>query len=147
MRAHCRARGLTVGLAGGYFRGWIDDLTQWAISTLQAIPRLVLLVAVSALFAPGPVLLVLVLGLLSWPRIALFVRAQTVGLRRREFVVAARVIGASHTRIIIRHLFPNILPFVCTLVAIDLGGLILVESAVSFLGFGIQPPLPSWGIC
>jgi peptide/nickel transport system permease protein len=137
--------GVAVGLASGYFRGWIDDLTQWIISTLQAIPRLVLLVALSALFAPGPQLLVLVMGLLSWPRIAAFVRGQTLALRQREFVVAARVVGASHGRLMMRHLLPNIVPFVCTLVAIELSNLILVESALSFLGLGIQPPLPSWG--
>jgi peptide/nickel transport system permease protein len=137
--------GLGAGLVGGYFRGWIDDLLQWAISTLQAIPRLVLLLAVSALFTPGPVLLVFVLGLLSWPRIALFVRGQTLGLRQREFLIAARVVGAPEHQIIVRHVLPNVVPFVCVLVAIDLGGLILVESALSFLGLGIQPPLPSWG--
>jgi ABC-type dipeptide/oligopeptide/nickel transport system permease subunit len=137
--------GLGAGLVGGYFRGWIDDPMQWLISTLQAIPRLVVLLAVSALFAPGPVLLVFLLGLLSWPRIALFVRGQTLGLRQREYLIAARVVGAPERRIILRHVLPNIVPFVGVLVAIDLGGLILVESALSFLGLGIQPPLPSWG--
>jgi peptide/nickel transport system permease protein len=139
------ALGLAAGLAGGYFRGWIDDLVQWVISTLQAIPRVVLLLAISALFTPGPVLVIFVLGLLSWPRIALFVRAQTLGLREREFLTAARALGAPEHRIILRHVLPNVVPFVCILVAIDLGGLILVESALSFLGLGIQPPLPSWG--
>jgi peptide/nickel transport system permease protein len=139
------ALGVPVGLLAGYARGWVDDLVQWLVATLNGVPRLFLLVMISALFGPGPLALVLVLGLLAWPGIALFVRGQTLALREREFVVAARVLGASDLRIMARHLLPNVLSLVIVLTAIDVGGLILAESALSFLGLGIQPPIPSWG--
>jgi peptide/nickel transport system permease protein len=77
--------------------------------------------------------------------VSLFVRGQALSLREREFVTAARVVGASHLRLIVRHVLPNVLPLVIVLSAIDIGTLILTESALSFLGLGIQPPTPSWG--
>jgi peptide/nickel transport system permease protein len=137
--------GIGVGLAAGYFRGWLDDVIQWLIGTLEAIPRLFLLLIAAVLFRPGPVPLVLLLGLLSWPSVALFVRGQTLSLREREFVLAGRVSGASSGRLMFGHILPNVLPLVFVISAIDVGSIILVESALSFLGFGIQPPLPSWG--
>ena len=89
--------------------------------------------------------LVLILGGLLWPNASLFVRGQTLSLREREFVAAGRVAGASNARIIVRHLLPNVLPLVFVLTAIDVGTLILIESALSFLGLGISPPTPSSG--
>ena len=137
--------GIVLGLASGYFRGWFDDLMQFLITTLNAIPAIFLLLLFSVLFTPGPVTLVLVIGFLTWPGITLFVRGQTLSLREREFLVAARVIGASDARLMFRHLFPNVLPLVIVLSAIDVGTIILIESALSFLGLGINPPTPSWG--
>ena len=137
--------GIALGLAAGYLRGWFDDGTQFVIGTLDAIPTLFLLLIVSVLFNPGTWTLVAILGLLSWQKITLFVRGQTLSLREREFVTAGRVIGASHARVMFRHILPNVLPFVFILSAIDVGGLILAESALSFLGLGIHPPTPSWG--
>ena len=89
------------------------------------------------LFQPGPWLLVVVLGLVSWQGTALFVRGQTLSLREREFVGAARALGASNWRLMTRHLLPNLLPFIVTLAAIDVGAMILAESSLSFLGLGI----------
>jgi peptide/nickel transport system permease protein len=137
--------GLALGLAAGYSRGWLDDFIQFVVSTLNSIPSLFLLLIVAVLFRPGPVTLVVILGLLSWQGITLFVRGQTLSLREREFVTAGRVLGASGTRIMLRHLLPNVLPLVFILSAIDVGGLILTESALSYLGLGISPPTPSWG--
>lgn len=137
--------GLALGLTAGYVRGWFDDLVQFVISTLLSIPTLPLLLIVSVLFSPGPVALVIILGLLRWPSATLFVRGQTLSLREREFVAAGRIAGASAARIVFRHLLPNVLPLIIILTAIDVGSLILVESALSFLGLGISPPLPSWG--
>jgi peptide/nickel transport system permease protein len=137
--------GIIFGLAAGYFRGWLDDFMQFIISTLNSIPALFLLLIVAVLFSPGTVTLVVILGLLSWPGITLFVRGQTLSLREREFVIAGRVIGASHARLMFQHILPNVLPLVIILSAIDVGGLILTESALSFLGLGIHPPTPSWG--
>ena len=137
--------GIVLGLAAGYFRGWVDDAMQFVITTLNAIPAIFLLLLFSVLFTPGPVTLVVVIGFLTWPGITLFVRGQTLSLREREFVVAARVIGATDARLMFRHLFPNVLPLVIILSAIDVGTIILIESALSFLGLGINPPTPSWG--
>jgi peptide/nickel transport system permease protein len=137
--------GLALGLAAGYFRGWFDDLVQFVISTLVSIPSLFLLLIVAVLFSPSAFTLVIILGLLSWPTVSLFVRGQTLSLSEREFVTAARVLGANHMRLIVQHVLPNVLPLVIVLSAIDVGTLILTESALSFLGLGIQPPTPSWG--
>jgi len=137
--------GLALGLAAGYFRGWFDDLVQFVVSTLNAIPSLFLLLIIAVLFTPGPLTLVVILGLLSWGGVTLFVRGQTLALREREFVVASRVVGGSSLRIMFSHILPNVMPLVMVLSAIDVGGLILTESALSFLGLGISPPTPSWG--
>jgi peptide/nickel transport system permease protein len=137
--------GLTLGLAAGYLRGAVDDVVQFVVTTLNAIPTIFLLLIVAVLFSPGPSSLILVLGLLSWQSIALFVRGQSLSIRERDFVTAGRVIGASSLRIMVGHVLPNVLPLVFILSAIDVGGLILAESALSFLGLGISPPTPSWG--
>lgn len=137
--------GLVLGLASGYARGWTDDLVQFLVSTLLAIPAIPLLLIVAVLFSPGPLALVIILGLLRWPNATLFVRGQTLSLREREFVTAGRVCGASHVRLVTRHILPNVLPLVIVLTAIDVGTVILTESALSYLGLGIAPPTPSWG--
>lgn len=137
--------GVVIGLAAGYYRGRVDDLLQWLAGTIRSVPSLFLLLTIAVLFQPGPWVLVTVLGLVSWPSTALFVRGQTLSLREREYVGAARTLGASDWRIMRRHLLPNLLPLVVTLAAIDVGSMILAESSLSFLGLGIMPPTPSWG--
>jgi peptide/nickel transport system permease protein len=137
--------GLLLGLLAGYSGGWLDDLVQFVISTLLSVPLVPLLLIISILFTPGTIALVIILGLLRWPNATLFVRAQTLSLREREFITAGRVAGASAVRIIMRHLLPNVLPFMIVLTAIDVGTLILIESVLSYLGLGIAPPTPSWG--
>jgi peptide/nickel transport system permease protein len=87
----------------------------------------------------------LFLGLLGWLGVANLTRGQTFALREREFVVAARAIGATPLRVMLRHIFPNVLPLIVVIAMIDVAALILAESALSYLGFGIQPPVPSWG--
>lgn len=137
--------GVTVGLAAGYLRGRVDDLFTWFVTTLNSIPTLFLLLIFAAIWEPGAGTLTLVIGLLFWTGISLFVRGQTFALREREFVIAAKTIGARDRRIMFRHILPNILPLIFVLAAIDVGGIILAESALSFLGLGILPPTPSWG--
>jgi len=137
--------GIAVGLTAGYLRGRVDDLINWFITTLNSIPFIFLLLIISALFRPGPLQLIFVIGLLFWTGTALFVRGQTFALREREFVVAARTIGASTPRIMTRHILPNVLPLIFVLAAINVGAIILAESALSYLGLGIMPPTPSWG--
>ena len=137
--------GVGLGISAGYFRGWWDDIVQWIVNTLANIPTLFLLLIIAALFQLNPISLTVLLGLLGWLGICLQARGLTFALREREFTLAARTIGATPFRIMLRHLFPNILPLMIVIGMIDIGSLILSESALSFLGFGIQPPTPSWG--
>jgi peptide/nickel transport system permease protein len=137
--------GVIIGLTAGYMRGRVDDLFTWFVTTLNSIPTIFLLLIFAALWEPSPVTLTIVIGLLFWTGISLFVRGQTFALREREFVVAAKTIGARDARIMFKHVLPNILPLIIVLAAIDIGAIILVESALSYLGLGILPPTPSWG--
>ena len=137
--------GVVLGLSAGYFRGVVDDLFTWFVTTLQSIPTIYLLLIIASIWEPGPVTLTIIIGALFWTGISLYCRGQTFALREREFVVAARTIGARDRRIMFNHILPNILPLIFVLAAIDIGGIILAESALSFLGLGILPPTPSWG--
>lgn len=137
--------GVGLGITAGYFRGWWDDVVVWIVSTLNGIPQLYLLLIVGFLFRLNYVTLAIFIGALGWTFITNQARGQTFSLRERDFVTAARVIGASPTRIIVRHIFPNVLPLLIVIGMIDVAGVILAESGLSYLGFGIQPPVPSWG--
>jgi peptide/nickel transport system permease protein len=139
------AVGVPVGLAAGYFRGAFDDFITWFITTINGIPQLYLLLIVAALWQPGPLTLIIIIGLLNWTGITLYVRGQTISLREREYVTSAHAIGATHARVMFRHILPNVLPLIFVLAAIDVGAIVLLESALSFLGLGILPPTPSWG--
>ena len=137
--------GVTMGLTSGYFRGKWDDFVVWLVSTLNSIPTFFLLLIIGFMFRLDAIVLPLFLGALGWLGICNLTRGQTFSLRERDYVTAARTIGATNTRIISRHIFPNVIPLIIVIAMIDVGGLILQESALSFLGFGIQPPQPSWG--
>lgn len=137
--------GISLGISAGYFRGWWDDVIVWLVSTLNSIPTLFLLIIVGLLFRLDPLSLAVFIGLLGWLGICNLSRGQTFALREREFVLAARTIGASPFRVMVWHIFPNVLPLMIVVGMIDVGGIILAESALSYLGFGIQPPVPSWG--
>jgi peptide/nickel transport system permease protein len=137
--------GVLLGLIAGYQRGKIDDIITWFITTLNSVPAIFLLIIFSALFTPGPLTLTIVIGALFWTGITNFVRGQTFALREREFVTAARTVGSTGWRIMFRHILPNVLPLIFVLSAIDVGSIILAESALSYLGLGIIPPTPSWG--
>ncbi len=137
--------GLTFGIITGYYGGIVDDFMIWFITTLNSIPGLFLLLMVSSLFRPGPITFILILGLLGWTGTMRLVRGETFALREREYIVAARAMGASDARIMFQHIMPNLLSIVIVNLAIGIGGLILVESALSYLGFGINPPIATWG--
>ena len=139
------AVGVPLGLAAGYFRGAFDDLITWLITTLNGIPQLFLLLIIAALWQPGPLTLIAIIGFLNWTGITLYCRGQTISLREREYVTSAHAIGATHTRVMFKHILPNVLPLIFVLAAIDVGAIVLLESALSFLGLGILPPTPSWG--
>jgi peptide/nickel transport system permease protein len=137
--------GVTLGISAGYFRGWWDDAVQWVVNTLSNIPTLFLFLFIFAYFRPEPVAFTILLGLLGWLGIQLQARGLTFSLREREYTTAARTVGATPFRIMSRHILPNILPLMIIVAAADVANLILTESAQSFIGFGIQPPVASWG--
>ncbi|MBM4433987.1 MAG: ABC transporter permease [Chloroflexi bacterium] len=137
--------GVVMGLTSGYFRGKWDDFVVWLVSTLTSIPLLYLFLIIGLLFRLDAFVLPLFLGVFGWFGICNLARGQTFALRERDYVTAARTIGASDRRIIFQHIFPNVIPLLIVIAMIDVGGIILTESALSFLGFGIQPPQPSWG--
>jgi peptide/nickel transport system permease protein len=137
--------GLLLGVLAGYYGGILDDVITWLIATLNSIPGLFLLLIVSAILRPGPTALVIVLGLLGWTFTTRLVRGETLSLRERDFVVSAKSIGASDRHIMFFHLIPNVISITLVNLAITIGDLILLESALSFLGVGIRPPTPTWG--
>lgn len=137
--------GIALGLTAGYFRGWWDDVVVWLVTTLSNIPILFLLIMIGLYFRLDALSLSILIGMLGWLGIANFARGQTIALRDREYVQAARAVGASAPRIMLRHIIPNIIPLMIVLAMVDIGGIILAESALSYLGFGVQPPQPSWG--
>ena len=137
--------GVSLGVTTGYFGGIIDDITTWLITTLNSIPQLFLLLILSAVLSPGPLTLILILGLLGWTGTMRLVRGETLGIREREYIIGARAIGSSDWRVMFVHIVPNLFSIVIVSLAIDIGGLILVESALSFLGLGVKPPTPTWG--
>jgi len=137
--------GVILGTLTGYYGGIIDDFVNWFIATLSSIPTLFLLLIIAAVLRPGPLTLILVLGLLGWTDITRLVRGETLSIREREYIVSARAIGASPLRIMFNHILPNVVSIIIITLAIDIGSLILVEAGLSYLGFGIQPPTPEWG--
>jgi len=139
------AIGVTLGIVTGYFGGLIDDIINWIITTLNSIPGLVLLIVISAVFSPGPVTLILVLAFLTWTATTRLVRGETLSIRSREYIVSAKALGASNIRIMLVHILPNVFSLTIVTLAINIGNVILIESALSFLGLGVQAPTATWG--
>jgi peptide/nickel transport system permease protein len=137
--------GGTAGAVAGYFGGKVDSALMRLVDVILCLPGLAVLLLVSTIFRPGPVALSFVIAIISWPTISRLVRGEVLSLRERDFVDAARVIGASDWRIILRHIFPNVVPIIVVWISLAIPGLILTEAALSFLGFGVQIPIPSWG--
>jgi peptide/nickel transport system permease protein len=138
--------GLSIGGLAGYLGGWIDTaLTTFALNTFLALPGILLAIAFAAFLGPGFSNLVLALAFGGWAGYARLVRAQVMAVRDREYVDAARALGASGLRIFIRHIVPNILQPILVQAAIGMAGVILAEATLSFLGLGIPAPAPSWG--
>jgi peptide/nickel transport system permease protein len=147
----CTAAGLAlatavaVGAAAGYRGGWADALAMRAVDALMAFPPLVLLVVLAAAVGPSVPTVILVIGLTTWAQGARIVRVQVLGLRERDFVLAARALGASPARVLGRHVLPNVLAPVVVLASLSVATVILLESALSFPGLGVPPPTPDWG--
>ena len=137
--------GTLVGALAGFHRGWIDSLLMRSTDVMLSIPALPLVLLLSGLFRPSIVLLVGLVGLLIWMPTARLVRSQFVTLRERDFVEAARALGATGLRVMLRHILPNAVGPVMVSATLAVGHSIMLESALSFFGFGVQPPVPTWG--
>lgn len=137
--------GVAVGATAGYFGGWLDVVLSRFVDTLMAFPLLALLLTLSAVFGPSLRNVVIVIGCTVWASYARIVRAEVLSLRERDYILAARAAGASDRRIILRHIVPNAIGPVIILASLAIGGVIILESALSFLGMGVQRPTPSWG--
>jgi len=137
--------GLTIGAAGGYFGGRVDDLVMLLVNTVWSIPTLLLVFAVVLALGRGIGIIFLAVGLTMWVDVARVVRGQVLAIKQLAFVEAAQSMGLSHRRILLRHILPNLLGPVMVVAAGNFATAILVESGLSYLGFGVQPPAPSWG--
>jgi len=137
--------GITLGALAGYFGGWMDHLISRAIEVLLTIPTFFLIIAIIAFLPPSIYNIMAVIGLTGWTGVARFVRAEFLKLKRLDFVMASRALGASHGRIIFLHMLPNAMAPVLVSAVFGIAGAILTESSLSFLGFGVPPPTPSWG--
>jgi peptide/nickel transport system permease protein len=137
--------GILMGSVSGYFGGRIDEAISRLIDILLAFPGLLLAIALVAVLGPSLVNVVIALSLIGWVGYARLVRGQVLRTRELEFVLAARALGASTPRILRRHIIPATLPAVTVQATLGMGGAILAEASLSFLGLGVQPPTPSWG--
>ncbi|MGW6522848.1 ABC transporter permease [Streptomyces sp. NPDC054962] len=137
--------GTIVGAVSGLLGGWIDELLMRITDLFLIVPAIALLALAMQALSPSPLTIILVLAGIGWPVIARIVRSQVISLREKEFVDAARVLGASKLQIIIRHLLPNLLSVIVVNVSLAAAAAIILESTLSFLGFGVQPPQSSWG--
>jgi len=134
-----------VGLASGYFGGWFDLVAQRVIDVWIALPALLFLIFVIGTIGGSTLVVLLVLGLLLFAGSSRVLRGMALSLKRQPFVEAARGTGASHTRVILRHILPNVLPLIVVQATLQMGAAVLIESSLSFLGFGVPPPAPTWG--
>jgi len=137
--------GVLLGLISGYHLGFADEFLMRLVDIQLAIPFILLALAVMAVLGPSLPNLIIVLTVTTWVHYAKLVRGEVLSVRERDFVTAAFALGATHSRIILRHILPNILSTVIVLTTLNLPRMIIAEAGVSFLGLGIQPPTPSWG--
>ena len=138
--------GLLVGTVAGYFGGWIDAVLMRLTDIFLAFPRLILALALVAVMGPGIENAVLAIALTAWPPYARVARAETLTVRNSDYIAAIRLQGASAPRIIAGHVVPMCLPSVIIRVTLDMAGVILIAAGLGFLGLGVQPPLPEWGL-
>ncbi|MEG0254634.1 MAG: ABC transporter permease [Vagococcus sp.] len=137
--------GTFIGIVSGYFGGKIDSLLMRFVDILSSIPWLVLVIVLSVLLKPGLVTIIFVIGCFSWMNIARLIRAETLSVKEREYVIYAQFIGEKNSKIIMKHIFPAVLPTLIVAATGSISSAIMTESALSFLGVGIQPPTASWG--
>jgi len=137
--------GILVGAIAGYYGRWIDSVLMRFVDIMLCFPSFFLILTVVALLGPSLFKVMVVIGITSWMGTSRFVRAEFLSLRERDFTQAAKALGVKDSRIIFRHILPNALAPVFVTATLDVATAILVEAGLSFLGFGVQPPAPSWG--
>ena len=137
--------GVTLGAFAGYFGGWVDTAVSRTIEVLLTVPTFFLIIAIIAFLPPSIYNIMAVIGLTGWTGVARFVRAEFLKLKSLDFVTASRALGAGNLRIIFSHMLPNAMAPVLVSAVFGIAGAILTESSLSFLGFGVPPPTPSWG--
>jgi peptide/nickel transport system permease protein len=137
--------GVLLGLAAGYFGPRVDWTIMTLVNVMLTFPFVLLALAVIAVLGPSLVNMVIVLGVADWPLYARVIRAETMALRERDFMTAARALGMSHVRIIFRQLLPNLVSVIVVIATLQVARVIILESFLSFLGLGVQPPTPAWG--
>ncbi len=138
--------GLILGSLAGYFRGKADNIIMWFINVIWSIPTLLLVFAITLVLGKGFWQIFIAVGLTMWVSVARLVRGQVLGVRELEYVEATRALGFSHFRTIVRHIWPNIMGPVIVIAASNFASAIVIEAGLSFLGVGVQPPQPSWGL-
>ncbi len=137
--------GVVLGALAGYFGGAVDTMIMRLVDLLMAIPQILLIIAVVAALGPSFLNVIVVIGATGWTQYARVTRGEFMSLRNEEFVEAARAVGGSTARIVFGHILPNCLAPIIVLVTLNVATAVLIETALSFLGFGVQPPTPSWG--
>jgi peptide/nickel transport system permease protein len=137
--------GVAIGLCSGFFGGATDFILMRFTDVMLTLPALLLAMALVAVLRPSLLTILIVIGLVSWTQVARVVRAETLTMSKRDFVIGARTLGAPSTRLIARHIFPNVMPIIVVMAALGTSGTLLLDAALSFLGLGVPPPTPSWG--
>ena len=138
--------GVSLGIIGGYFGGWVDSLIMRAVDISLSIPIILLGLVLVASLGPSKSTVIIVVVILLWSRYARLARGETLAVRTQDYIARARVSGASHTRIMIHHVFPNIFNSIVVLATLQVGFVIILEATLSFLGAGIPRPTPAWGL-
>ncbi len=137
--------GTVIGITAGYAGGLVDAILMRLADVIISIPAISLLILISALYRPDQYQLAIVLALIMWTGVSRIVRSESLGLSQRDFVDAAKILGASDARVVFRHMFPNVLPTIIVWSSLAIPVLILTEASLSYLGLGVRPPTPSWG--
>ncbi len=137
--------GITLGAVSGYFKGWVDTVIVWLINVVWSIPTLLLVIAITFALGKGFWQIFVAVGLTMWVEVARVVRGQVLSVREKEYVEATKALGYGSFRIIFRHILPNVISPVIVISAANFASAILIEAGLSFLGIGVQPPMPSWG--
>ncbi|MBW2061312.1 MAG: ABC transporter permease [Deltaproteobacteria bacterium] len=137
--------GTFVGLIAGYFGGLVDMFIMRVVDVMMSLPVLFLALALAAVLPSGMFIIILIVSVFGWVHFTRIVRGEVLSLKERDFVALAKVAQASPLRIMIRHILPNVVNTLTVLITLDVGGVIMFEAAFSFIGFGVQPPTPSWG--